>query len=113
MEIGALTLDTTLNLPTLVTLIIAIVAFIAWLVRMEGRVGTHDTTIEQLQKTQSALEALVLLHKEQFREYQLQAAKDYVTHTVIGEIKREIITELAHLETRVERQIDRLVKEKE
>lgn len=106
-----MTLDTTVNLPTLVTLGLAILTFVVWLVRIGGRVDTHDKTIEELQKTQGALEALVLLHKEQFREYQLQAAKDYVTHTVIGEIKREIITELAHLETRVERQIDRLVKE--
>lgn len=106
-----MTLDTTLNLPTLVTLLLAIIAFIVWLVRMEGRVGSHDVNLAELHKTIGALEALVLLHKEQFREYQLQAAKDYVTHTVIAEIKREIITELARLETRVEKQIDRLVQD--
>ncbi len=94
----------------------AIIAAIVWLIRLEGRVNQHGedgtkvwTTMAEIQKTTGALEALVMLHKEQFHEYQLQAAKDFVSNTAISEIKRDIITELGRVEARVETQIDRLV----
>lgn len=50
------------------------------------------------------------LHKEQFHEYQLQVARDYVTQAGVIELKRDIITELGRVEGRVEAQIDRLVE---
>lgn len=108
-----MTFDTTINLPTLVTLCVAILTFVVWLVRLGARVGTNETDMKEMSEAFGALRALVMLHSEQFHEYQLQAAKEYVTHTVIGEIKREIITELGRMEARVETQIDRLVREKE
>lgn len=37
------------------------------------------------------------LHKEQFHEYQLQVARDYVTQAGVIELKRVIITELGRV----------------
>lgn len=44
-----------------------------------------------------ALQALVTLHKEQFHEYQLQVARDYVTQAGVIELKRDIITGLGRV----------------
>jgi hypothetical protein len=104
-----LTLDTTLNLPTLVTLGLAIIAAVVWLIRLEGRVDRNTADTNETSETVDALKALVMLHKEQFHEYQLQVARDYTTHNVVAEIKRDIITEIGRMEHRVETQITRLV----
>jgi len=104
------TLDTTINLPTLVTLGLAIVAAIVWLIRLEGRVDRNTQSTKDVETTLDALKALVTLHKEQFHEYQLQVARDYTTHNVVAEIKRDIITEIGRMEQRVETQISRLVE---
>lgn len=105
-----MTLDTTINLPTLVTLGLAIVAAIVWLIRLEGRVDRNTQSTKDVETTLDALKALVTLHKEQFHEYQLQVARDYTTHNVVAEIKRDIITEIGRMEQRVETQISRLVE---
>jgi hypothetical protein len=111
-----LTLDTTVNLPTLVTLALAIIAAIVWLIRLEGRVDANARAItsqgesaETFESKLGAIQALIALHKEQFHEYQLQVARDYTTHNVVAEIKRDIITEIGRMEHRVETQITRLV----
>ena len=80
------------------------------LARLEGRVSSTADDVKGLNASFGALQALVTLHKEQFHEYQLQVAKDYVSNTVMAEIKRDIITELGRMEARVETQIDRLVE---
>jgi hypothetical protein len=103
-------MDMTINVPTLVTLGLAIVAAIVWLIRLEGRVDKNAGAIDELRKDRGALEALVNLTREQFHEYKLQVAREYTTHVAVNEIKRDIITELGRLETRVEAQINRLVE---
>ncbi len=103
-------MDLTVNIPTLVTLGIAIVGAIVWLIRLEGRVDKNTATAEEVSKAVSALEALVNLTREQFHEYKLQAAREYTTHAVVNEIKRDIITELGRMEQRVEIQINRIVE---
>jgi hypothetical protein len=105
-----LTLDTTINLPTLVTLALAIIAAIVWLIRLEGRVDRQAIDATDTANTLEALKALVTLHKEQFHEYQLQVARDYTTHNVVAEIKRDIITEIGRMEQRMETQITRLME---
>lgn len=105
-----MTLDTTINLPTLVTLGLAIVAAIVWLIRLEGRVDRATTDVKETAETLAALRALVTLHKEQFHEYQLQVARDYTTHNVVAEIKRDIITEIGRMEQRMETQITRFME---
>lgn len=107
-----MTLDTTINLPTIVTLGLAIVAGIVWLVRLEGRVNRNSGIIDEMIKDRGALEALINLTREQLHEYQLQVAKDYVTHSVVNELKRDIITEIGRVELRVETQITRLIEAK-
>lgn len=102
--------DTTINMPTLVTLAIAIVGFIVYLVRLEGKVGANRVSLDELIKERGALEALVNLTREQLHDYQLQVAREYVTHVAVGEIKRDIITEIGRMEQRVENQINRLVE---
>jgi uncharacterized membrane protein (DUF4010 family) len=104
------TVDTTINLPTVVTLGLAIVGFIVWLARLEGRLTSTVEDVKGLNTSFGALQALVTLHKEQFHEYQLQVARDYVTQAGVIELKRDIITELGRVEGRVEAQIDRLVE---
>lgn len=105
-----MTLDTTINLPTVITLGLSILAFVVWLIRLENRVTTTAGDITELTKSLGATHALVLLHKEQFHEYQLQVARDYVTQAGVTDIKRDIITELGRVEQRVEAQIDRLIE---
>ncbi len=105
-----MTLDTTVNLPTIISLGLVIIGFVIWLVRMEGRVNSSSEVVEAHHITMSTLQALVQLHKEQFHEYQLQVAREYVSNSVIAEIKRDIITELGRMESRVETQIDRIVE---
>jgi uncharacterized membrane protein YpjA len=104
-----MTLDTTINLPTLVTLGLAIVALIAWLVRLEGRVTATAKDVADFEHKLGAIQALIVLHKEQFHEYQLQVAREYTTHNVVAEIKRDIITEIGRMEQRMETQVNRLV----
>ncbi len=105
-----MTLDTTINLPTIISFGLVIIGFIIWLVRLEGKANASSEEVEAHHKTLGALEALVMLHKEQFHAYQLQVAREYVSNSVIAEIKRDIITELGRMESRVETQIDRIVE---
>lgn len=105
-----MTLDTTVNLPTIISLGLVIVGFVIWLVRLEGRVKSNADDLSGYHTTLGAVQALVQLHKEQFHEYQLQVAREYVSNSVIAEIKRDIITELGRMESRVETQIDRIVE---
>ena len=103
-----MTLDPAVNLPTIVTITLAIIAFAAWLIRMEGRVTEAQKDVVDQQKMLSALEALVMLHKQQFHEYQLQAAKEFMTQAAFGEIKRELLSEINRMEGRLEAQIGRI-----
>lgn len=103
-------LDATVNVPTLVTLALAIIAAVVWLIRLEGRVDRAVLDVKETADTLAALRALVTLHKEQFHEYQLQVARDYTTHNVVAEIKRDIITEIGRMEQRMETQITRLME---
>jgi len=109
--------DLTFNVPSLIMAASAIVTLIVWLVRLEGRVGTANTeagearaaAVEAATKTEAA-HALVLLHKEQFHAYQLEAAEKFMTQSAVGEIKRELLGELNRIEGRLEAQIDRLIE---
>lgn len=105
-----MTFDFTVNVPALVTVTLALIAGIVWLVRLEAQSQSTTRDTATLRSEMSALEAMVHLHKEQFHEYQLLVAHQYVTAATIGEIKRDLINELARLEGRFEQQIDRLVK---
>ena len=114
-----MTLDTTLNLPTLVTLGIAIVGLVAWFVRLEGRVTENARVIagviasrEERDNRFGAMEALVQLTREQAQSYRTEVAERYATHASISEIKRYIITELSASEQRFETQINRLIEGK-
>lgn len=114
-----MTLDTTLNLPTLVTLAIAIIGLVAWFVRLEGRVTANAKAINDLalasddsEKKIGGIEALVQLTREQFQSYRTEVAEKYATHAVIADLKRDIIAEIRATETRVENQINRLVETK-
>jgi hypothetical protein len=105
-----MTLDLTFNVPSLVAIGAAIITVIVWLIRLEGRVDKNAGGLAELTKTTAALEALVNLTREQFHEYQLQAAKDYVTQQAVNEIKRDLIDEMKAMERRVELQVDRAIK---
>jgi hypothetical protein len=100
-----MTLDSAVNLPTIITILVAIVGVVTWLIRMEGRVNNADSKAEDAAKQVGAMEALVLLHKEQFHAYQLEAAEKYMTQAAFGEIKREIVSEINRMESRLEAQI--------
>lgn len=107
-----MTLDSAVNLPTIITILVAIVGVVTWLIRMEGKVNSTDKTAEKLsnevgdsRKEIGAVEALVILHKEQFHAYQLEAAEKYMTQAAFGEIKREIVSEINRMESRLEAQI--------
>jgi hypothetical protein len=110
-----MTVDPSINLPTVVTLIIAIIGVVTWLIRMEGKVNSTDKTADSLGKEVNearreigAVEALVILHKEQLHDYQLQAAKEFMTQAAFGEIKRELVGEINRMEGRLEAQIERI-----
>ena len=101
--------DLTFNVPTLVSVGSAIIVVVVWLVRLEGKADTNRRDIEVLSKTLNALEALVTLHQNQFQEYRLQAAKDYMTQASVAEIKRDLIDEMGKMERRVEQAINRAI----
>jgi predicted lipid-binding transport protein (Tim44 family) len=103
-----MTLDTAINLPTVITLIMAIIGVVIWLIRMEGKANTAEKKADDAATQAGAIEALVMLHKEQFHEYQLQAAKEFMTQSAFGEIKREIVGEINRMEQRLEAQIERV-----
>lgn len=114
-----MTLDTTLNLPTLVTLALALIAAIVWLIRLEGRVTSNARGIAEIVATRDerdrrfgAMEALVQLTREQAQQYRTEVAERYATHASLNEIKRDIITELRASEQRFETQINRLIEGK-
>ena len=46
-----------------------------------------------------------MLRTQRFHEYQLQAAKEFMTQAVFGEIKRELISEISRMAGRLEAQI--------
>lgn len=110
-----MTLDPSINLPTVITLFIAIIGLVTWLIRMESRVNTTAKEAERLakklddlEKQIGALEALVFLHQQQFHQYQLEAAEKYMTQAAFGEIKRELVSEINRMEGRLEAQIERI-----
>lgn len=102
-----MTFDLTINLPTIISGMTAIIVVVIWLVRLEGKADTSRRDIDTLSKTLNALEALVNLHQNQFQEYRLQAAKDYMTQASVAEIKRDLIDEMGKMERRVEQAINR------
>lgn len=101
-------MDLTINLPTILTLLISAVALVSWFIRLEGRVASAVKASDDNKATLSAVEAVIALHKQQFHEYQLQAAKEFMTQAAFGEIKRELISEIGRMETRLEAQIERI-----
>lgn len=101
-------MDLTINLPTILTLLISAVALVSWFIRLEGRATGAAKASDEAKLGIAALEALVALHKQQFHEYQLQAAKEFMTQAAFGEIKRELISEIGRMETRLEAQIERI-----
>jgi hypothetical protein len=103
-----MTLDPSINLPTVITLFVAIIGVVTWLIRMEGKVNSTDKKVDDVTKQLGATEALVMLHKEQFHEYQLEAAEKYMTQAAFGEIKRELVSEINRMEGRLEAQIERI-----
>lgn len=103
-----MTFDSAINMPTVVTLLLAIIAVGVWLIRMEGKANAAEKKAEAAATAAGAIEALVMLHKEQFHEYQLQAAKEFMTQSAFGEIKREIVGEINRMEQRLEAQIERV-----
>jgi len=103
-----MTLDPSINLPTVVTLMLAIIGVGVWLIRMEGRVNASAKDVDELGKQIGATEALVMLHHSQFHQYQLEAAEKYMTQAAFGEIKRELVSEINRMEGRLEAQIERI-----
>jgi hypothetical protein len=103
-----MTLDSAINLPTIVTIIIAIIGVVTWLIRMEGRVNSTAKNEDDLGKKIGALEGLLQLHHQQFHQYQLEAAEKYMTQAAFGEIKRELVSEINRMEGRLEAQIERI-----
>ena len=105
-----MTLDFTINAPTILGGIGAIVTLIIWLVRLEGKTDGNKATADTLTKTLSALEALVQLHHQEFQQYRLEAAEKYVTREAVMEIKRDLSDEMKDMERRLEAAFDRTVK---
>lgn len=105
-----MTLDTTINLPTLVTIGLAVLAGLIWLIRLEGRVSSNRTDIDDISKTLGGVQALISLHKEQFHAYQLEAAQKFTTREIIAEIKADFSSQLGRVEQRIEVQINRLAE---
>jgi hypothetical protein len=103
-----MTIDSAVNMPTIVTIIIATIGAVAWLIRMEGRVNSSAKDVDDLSKQIGAIDALVMLHHSQFHQYQLEAAEKYMTQAAFGEIKREIVSEINRMEGRLEAQIERV-----
>jgi len=101
-------MDLTINLPTIVTLVLSAIGLVSWFIRLEGRVTSTGKSSDDMKMVLSAQEALIQLHKQQFHEYQLQAAKEFMTQAAFGEIKRELISEIGRMETRLEAQIERI-----
>lgn len=103
-----MTVDSAINLPTIITLVTAIVVVVIWLIRMESKATAAEKKADAAATAAGAIEALVLLHKEQFHQYQLEAAEKYMTQAAFGEIKREIVSEINRMESRLEAQIERV-----
>jgi hypothetical protein len=112
--------DFTFNVPTLFTAGAAIVGFIIWLVKLEAKANQtasdleeakqqHRADIEDAALKNSTLAAQVILHREQFQDYQLAAAKEFMTQSSVAEIRRDLIAEINRMEGRIEAQIRRLL----
>lgn len=101
-------IDWTFNVPSIIGGIGALVTMVVFLARLGARIDTAERDISAVSGRVSAVEATVVLVREQFHDYQLQVAKEYVTHSALLEIKRDLITEISRMEGRVETQINRL-----
>lgn len=121
-----MTMDMTVNVPTLFAIASAAIGFIVWLVKLESRVEATKQALQSavddiedratneelksLRETVGVMSGMLNLLREQFHEYQLAVAQQYTTANTVAEIKREIIVEIGKMEQRVEAQINRLVK---
>lgn len=101
-------MDLTINLTSILSIIGTVVVLVAWFIRLEGRATNAEKSAAEAKASLSAAEGLIKLHKEQFHEYQLQAAKEFMTQAAFGEIKRELISEISRMEGRLEAQIERI-----
>ncbi len=107
-----MTFDFTINIPSLIGGIGALVTFIWFMSGLSNRLANTIEDVDKLAKAGDALHTMVLLHKEQFHEYQLKATTEYVTHAALAEIRRDLIAEIGRMEGRLEAQVDRVVKAK-
>ena len=110
-------LDFTINIPTLFMFGGAILSFVVWLVRMEGRVAAAEATAatasDDAKNVGLRLEAthgMAVIHKEEFYEYQVRAAKEFVTQSTVAETKRDMLEGITRMENRLETQVNRLVQ---
>ncbi len=80
-----MTIDTALNLPTLLTILISVVGAVTWLVRLEGRVGGNAKDVKSVNDRLDALHGLVVLNQNQLAEYKTHVAEHYVTKQGMSE----------------------------
>ena len=108
--------DYTINIPTVLAALLPVLGFVVFLIRMEGRLIAAESLAKDVLKDAQELSlqiqasnALVGMHEKAFMEYQVLAAEKFVTHAVVSEVKRDVMSGLKEMEARIETQISRLV----
>ncbi|HEY8357215.1 MAG TPA: hypothetical protein VIL30_07100 [Ramlibacter sp.] len=114
-------MDWTINIPTIMGVMAPGIGVVIWLARVGERVATNAAHIEELQQHKenehkdirlaiAATNAQVAIQSERMNEIRLEAARTYVTHEALGNIKREVIDEIQRMEKRLEAQLDRAIE---
>lgn len=104
-----MTIDGTINIPTLLTFFVTFAAAVAWMVRLEGRVTANAKAIVEAEQSSIEIEkkldgvhSLLLLLEKQLAEYKVHVAEHYVTKQGMAEQTDRIMKGLADLGGRLD-----------
>lgn len=97
-----MTIDGTINLPTLLTFFVTFAAAVAWMVRLEGRVTANARDTTDNERKIEAINGLVLLLEKQLAEYKTHVAEHYATKKGMAEQTDRIMKGLADLGGRLD-----------
>jgi hypothetical protein len=108
-----MTIDTSLNLPTLIEIIVPVIGVIVWLIRLEGATKANRDAISEakaaaseahddINKRIDAVHAHSTLTAAQLADHKTHVAESYVTKQGMAEQTDRIMKAIADIATRIE-----------
>lgn len=103
-----MTIDGTLNIPTIITIITICIGAVMWLSRLESRVNSNSQQGDNLGKKIEAVHGMAVVTREQLSEYKTHVAETYVSKKGQAEQTDMIMKAILEVGTRMETRVDGL-----